>query len=255
MNRAHLVSVTLLLTLLLMLPSTVEGQGTWVLTGRVLDAQTMGPVPGAFVVPATSDLGTLTDSVGVFALRMDRTPGQAIKISQLGYRDIQTAVSADRAGQILTVVLAPDPVELEGLTVLTERLANRRRGIFGVGEIIERRQLMEAPDVSGYDLVRRVLPFSELCSRDSEALCLVGRRSMGERREVSVCVDGHKIPSQLMDLALAGVDPRGLYLVEAYPNVGEVRMYSPGYMKLLLESGRELPPLSFGCEDGGIGGQ
>lgn len=247
MNRKHLGPITLVLALLAALPSAVEGQTSWILNGRVVDAGTMAPVRGAFVAPVDSDRGTITDSLGMFSLRMEPGPGQAIWISQLGYREIQAGVDPARASQVLTIVLAPDPILLEGLTVLTQSLADRRRGIYGVGDILNREQLLSAPDVSGYDLVLRMLPFVESCSPSSEALCIMGRLSDGRRTEVSVCIDGSPVPSDFVQLVLSGIDPRSFYLVEVYPRVGAVRMYSPAYMKRLIESGRELPPLAFGC--------
>jgi CarboxypepD_reg-like domain len=254
MKRAHLASITLLLVLLTALPRVVAGQGTWILSGRVLDAQTEGPIPGAFVSVGESNLGIVTDSLGLFRLRIEREPGQTLRISQLGYREIQAPVDPSRAGQILTVMLAPDPLQMEGLTVVMGRLADRRRGIFGVGDILERSQLLKAPDVSGYDLVLRMLPFVDVCDPESEALCMVGRLSMGEKTKVSVCLDDSAVPAELMQVVLATVDPRSLYLVEVYPRAGAVRMYSPAYMKRLVESGRDLPPLAFGCQGAGIPG-
>jgi len=46
---------------------------------------------------------------------------------------------------------------------------------------------------------------------------------------------------------LEAVDPRALYMVEAYPRVGQVRFYTRGYVARLLAAGQDLPPLSFTC--------
>lgn len=246
MNRERLVHITLLLALLAVSSSAAEAQGPWILDGRVIDAETMAPIRGAFVASVNSERGTVTDSLGMFALRIDAGPGQAIWISQLGFRDIQAPLDPTHAGQVLTIVLAPDPIQMEGLTVLTQRLANRRRGIYGLGDVLDRQQLLDAPDASGYDLVLRMLPFVEPCSMGGAALCVVGRRSLGQKTRVSVCIDGSTVPAELLEVALSGVDPRSFYLVEVYPRVGAVRMYSPDYMKRLIESGRSLPPLAFG---------
>jgi len=148
-------------------------------------------------------------------------------------------------------MLAPDPVQIEGLTVLTERLADRRRGPYGIGDIMVRDQLLTTSAGTGFDLVRSMMPFLQPCDRESEALCMGGRLGINGARQVTVCVDGHKVSQEVMETILSGVDPRTLYMVEAYTRVGEVRMYSAGYMTRLLEQGMDLPPLTFGCQDGG----
>ena len=113
----------------------------------------------AFVAQVTSDRGVLTDALGQFALPIDPAFPSRVQVTVLGYRVLQTDIPAGRAGQMLTVMLEPDPVEIEGLTVLAERLADRRRGVYGVADILEREQLLAAPDASGYELIRRMLPF------------------------------------------------------------------------------------------------
>lgn len=230
----------------------VQGQDPEILQGRVVDTQTMGPVVRAFVAQVGSQRGVVTDSMGRFALPMDSGLARAIRVVQFGYRELQTSVPTGGEGRVLNVLLVPDPIQLDGLTVLTERLADRRRGIFGVADILLQEQLMTASEGSGYDLVRRMLPFVELCDRqNSEALCMGGRLGAGGKRQVTVCIDGSVVPPELAQTILSGVDPRGLYMVEVYSRVGEVRMYSPGYMQRLIETDMDLPPLSFGCSGAG----
>ena len=230
----------------------VEGQEPEVLQGRVVDTQTMGPVARAFVAQVGSQRGVVTDSLGRFALPMDSAFARSIRVVQFGYRELQTNVPMGGEGRVLNVLLVPDPIQLDGLTVLTERLADRRRGVFGIADILLQEQLMTGPEGSGFDLVRRMLPFVELCDRDnSEALCIGGRLGASGKRQVTVCIDGSVVPPELAETILSGVDPRGLYMVEVYSRVGEVRMYSPGYMQRLIKTDMDLPPLSFGCSGAG----
>jgi hypothetical protein len=240
------------IAVVLTLPLQVGAQEPGLVRGRVIDQQTLTPVGLAFVAQVTSDRGVLTDALGQFALPIDPAFPSRVQVTVLGYRVLQTDIPAGRAGQMLTVMLEPDPVEIEGLTVLAERLADRRRGAYGVADILEREQLLAAPDASGYELIRRMLPFVQPCGPDTEALCLGGRGIRSERRTVSVCFDGHQIPESMIQTSLSPVDPTGLYLVEVYSRVGAVHMYSPGYMKRLIQEGPDLPPLSFGCRDAGI---
>jgi hypothetical protein len=239
-------------TALLALAGHVSAQGAVMLRGRALDAGTNQPLVAAFVSEQGASQGALTDSLGRFVLQVHRAETYALRVRLLGYHDAQVTVGPRAATTPFTVMVTPDPVEIEGLTVLAERLAERRRGVFGAGELLERAELATAPDGSGYDLVRRVVPFARLCDPDSEELCVTHQ---GAATAVRVCVDGHRVPGALMETALAGLDPRGLYLVEVFARAGEVRMYTPGYVKRLMAAGASLSPLSFGCSDGSMGSE
>ncbi len=240
-----------MVVLLMAFPAPGLGQQGSMVFGQILDAENKTPIAFAFVGWQGSDRGVLSDALGEFILPLESDASQVLRVNQLGYHQLLRDTRADTTGAPLVLLLSPDPIQLEGLTVLAERLAERRRGPYGVADVLERADLLESAQGSGYELVMQMLPFVGLCNRESEALCMAGRPMMGQRREVTVCVDGNKVPGMMMQTALSGVDPRGMYLVEAYPRAGHVRMYSPGYIKRLLDAGMSLPPLSFGC--GGVG--
>ena len=251
MTRLKIAALALgLFVFLPALPSVAGAQESGVLRGRVLDATTMDPIGWAFVGPASSNRGVLTDSLGYFALPVDQPTPFALRVAQLGYQNLETRVEAFGPQTLLTINLVPEPLEIEGLTVLTDRLAERRRGVFGIVEVLDRGQLLSDSGGSAFDLVFRMLPFVAPCGVGSEALCLSGRSAMGQQREIKICLDDRQIPSAMMETALAGIDPRSLYLVEVYGRVGEVRLYSPGYIKRVLENGASLRPLTFGCGTG-----
>lgn len=244
--------VLALLVMLSMVPAPVRGQDARVVQGRVIDARTMAPVANAYVGQTESPRGVVTDSMGLFLLSLEADLAPLIRVVQMGYAVLQTAVPEGGEGRLLNVLLVPDPVQIDGLTVLTERLADRRRGPYGIGEVLLREQLLTESGGSGIDLVRRTLPFVQPCGPETEALCMGGRSGMSGPREVTVCLDGNKLPSEVIETMLGTVDPRGLYMVEIYSRVGEVRMYSPSYMQRLIEAGSDLPPLTFGCNDAGM---
>lgn len=230
-------------------PAT-QAQEPVILRGQVADAMTGEPLMGAFVFQAEANRGTLTDSVGQFMLGLEPASSYRIRVNQLGYVDFMFEVPADSLYGSVLLQIPPDPIELEGLTVLAERLANRRAGPFGVADLLDRKALLESPGSNGYDLLLRTMPFVAKCAADSEALCLPGRGRMGQQQTVQVCLDGRKVPPEFTEISLSSVDPRALYLVEVYSRAGEVRMYSPGYIKRLIAAGGSLPPLSFGCGSG-----
>ena len=230
----------------------VTAQAYPILRGQIMDAETQEPIFGVFVSFPHSGRGVFTDSLGFFSLPADSDPPYGIRIAQLGYHGMEGQLAVEDVGKPIMVALAPDPIEMEGLTVLADRMAERRVGPYGSGEILDQAQLIASPDGSGYDLVIRMLPFVQPCDMESEALCAGGRLVRGGPRQVTVCVDGQRIAPQFTETALQGIQPQGLYMVEVFSRAGEVRMYSPSYIKRMMEGGMTLPPLSFGC--GGIGG-
>lgn len=248
-RRAMLGSIASLCAL----STAARAQDSTVVLGRLLDAESMRPIYGAFVSPLASDWGTLTDSLGRFALQVESTEFVLV-VEHLGYHVLEWRVSGADPRPI-QILLSPDPIQLESLTVLSERLANRWRGPYGVADIVDREQLLNAPDGSAYDLIRRLLPFVQLCDSYTEALCLPGRTQMGKKRKVSVCLDDLRVPSRMLETALAGVDPRALYYVEIYSRVGEVRLFSPGHIERLIRDGGRLRPLTFGCRNDPLGGE
>jgi len=254
MLRPILKSGGILLLLCLFLASAAAAQGTALIRGRVLEAGSMAPISAVFVFQEGAKSASLSDSLGYFSLAVEPKAQITLRASQLGYDELAIKLAREAFDIPQILVLTPNPIELEGLTVLVDRLAARRSGAYGVAEVLGRAELLRAPGGTGYDLVLRTLPFAAPCSIEDETLCLGGATNMGEPRQVKICVDDREVPVFATQSALTGIDPRGLFMVEVFSRAGEVRMYTPGYMKRLAENGQTLPPLSFGCTGSGGGG-
>lgn len=223
-------------------PGGISAQTPGLLRGQVVDLQTLGPVGGAFVSLRSMNRGVLSDSTGYFSLPVAISEQYVLQVRQLGYRDRVLTVDENAARAPLVLRLDPDPVEIEGLTVLAERFRDRRRGPFGAVDVLGREELLRAPDGAASDLVRRIVPFARPCNSDTESLCV---NTQGRMEPLVICVDERRVAEGGVDLE--HLDPRGLYMVEVYRRGGQVRLYSRGYVERLLASGAELPPLSFGC--------
>lgn len=230
-------------------PLLAQGTGSVLIRGQILDSETKASVAGAFVALDAESMGVLSDSMGAFTLPVGTADAYALKVRQLGYRDIVMTVTAESAQRPFFLQLDPDPVEIEGLRVLVQRFEDRRRGPFGAVDVLDQRVLASAPGGTGMDFVRRVVPFARPCDMQTEALCL---NQMGELQPLTVCIDGHRVSEMMAELE--HVDPRALYMVEVFRRTGQVHMYSRGYVERLLDSGSELPPLSFGCGQVGLPG-
>ena len=92
--------------------------------GRVVDAETDGPVPGAHVLVEGTALGTTTDRDGRFALSVpDATGAVRLVVSSLGYRT--ETVAAER-GAPVAVRLQPTLVDLQPVVVSASRAEEAR---------------------------------------------------------------------------------------------------------------------------------
>ncbi|HSM60566.1 MAG TPA: carboxypeptidase-like regulatory domain-containing protein [Longimicrobiales bacterium] len=232
--------------LLLALPGPWVGPGAAqegvVVRGRVLDAVTRAPVQGAFVARAYSDRGVLTDSAGAFALPLPSDYVYSITVEGLGYGTVEATLDSTAVLEPTTILLPPDPVALQGLTVLVDRFERRRRTHFGSVRVLDQESLSRGAAESAYDLLRRAVPFARECRNRFEDLCFHRR---GAERRVELCIDER--PAFAGARELESYDPRELYLVEVYDWGRQVRVYSRWYVERLLDEGRGLRPLTFGC--------
>ena len=118
----------------LVLVSPVSAQVGVVIHGRVEDAVSREPVPGARVFPPDSSSVVFTDSLGTFYIPVPAERPLAIQVERRGYLSDRFDVEEDAPSRISILLLEPSPIELAGitvvdeaaLTVLVERLEERR---------------------------------------------------------------------------------------------------------------------------------
>ncbi|WP_396591379.1 TonB-dependent receptor [Allomuricauda sp. R78024] len=101
-----------LLIVALFVSTIMFSQGT--ITGKVVDGELGGPLPGASVVLQGTENGASTDFDGNFTLEVSESSGTLV-VSYIGF--ISKNVSFSTTGSIGTISLAPDAEELEGVIV------------------------------------------------------------------------------------------------------------------------------------------
>jgi hypothetical protein len=222
--------------------SVVDAQESVSLRGRVIDRETRMPIEGAIVLPAGGTRGYVTDSLGLFVLSAPAGGAYALTAEQLGYAVAEVTLASTAPEEFSTILLTPNPIAMEGLTVLVDRFEQRRRFHFGPVRVLDQAALLRRGASSAYDIVRANVPFARPCSADMNRLC-VWRR--GQRRTVQMCLDEAPAYGGISDLEVqSGAD---LYMVEVYDQGLEVRLYTRWFVEGRLRSGRGLRPLSMGC--------
>lgn len=210
--------------------------------GRVIDAETRAPLVGAFIMPFGGARAVMTDSLGVFVLPMELASAYDLTVEQLGYSTLSVTLPETAPREFSTILLRPNPLALEGLTVLVDRFERRRRFHFGPVQAMDQDQLMRTARANAFEVVRGMIPMARTCLRDFDRLCVPRRGSI---QTVAVCLDDVPLWSDIH--ALEAYDPRELYMVEVYDRGREVRVYTRYFVEERLRSGRRLAPLSWGC--------
>ena len=157
--------LALSLTLLLVAPLAAAQSG--LVAGRVSDAATGGPLPGATVqlLDAQDALvrGGATDVDGDYRLSSVPAGSYTLSVSYLGYTESRRAVTVASGAPVRAdVALSPAAVEMEGAVVLGTRAQGQavalqqQREAANILNVISADQIGRFPDVSAPEALQRV---------------------------------------------------------------------------------------------------
>lgn len=212
------------------------------LYGRILDAASGAPVFAATVRTQGAGTAYLTDTLGLFVLEVEAADEYVLTASQLGYRNALVTLPATAPREFTTLLLEPDPIELEGLQIVVDRFERRRRLYVGNVRVLNEAQLQQAPALSAWDVVQLNVPSVQQCNDDALAICALRR---GRLQRIAVCIDEERAWGGATDLERYFASD--LYAVEVLDMGREVRVYTREFMADLIESGRNLTPLAWAC--------
>jgi outer membrane receptor protein involved in Fe transport len=123
MSKLLHASGALVAALVLVLTDPASAALTGKLAGRVTDASTGEPIPGAAVVLVGARIGATTDADGYYFV-LNVSPGEyAVQASLVGYRSEtrrEVRVNVDRTTPV-GFELSPTAIEVEGVTVTAPR--------------------------------------------------------------------------------------------------------------------------------------
>ncbi len=166
MKRANVFFVGGLLVLLLF-PAAAQAQGWGNVAGRITDAGSGLPIPGAAVVVDGTNYGTATDGNGRYDVRLPEG-SYSLRFSSLGYAPTIDSVTVVRDERVtLNVALEPGVMEVEGVTV-SESAVDKTAGVYSIDP--EDARTMPTPIKDGLRVVKSmpgVVTNNELSSRYS----------------------------------------------------------------------------------------
>lgn len=211
--------------------------GPFALTGTVVD-DAGRPLLGAFVSIEDSEWGSLTGESGRFELP-DVTAGTvSITVELLGYETLRWT-GAVRADTPLTLTLAPRPILLEGLEVVTNRFESRRKAAATSVRWFDRSDLATSVEYDVLDFVASRAGLSRVpCRGTWTTECFMVR---GRPVAPTVWIDEAPM--------IGGMDylrtfrPHELYMVEVYAGGRQIRAYTPQFMEQAAKV--RLQPIAF----------
>lgn len=214
------------------------------LRGGVFDQNTFAPVRGVLVEVPGLEVATTTDSLGNFLLDVPMGPGYRLSVEQLGYVSTGIVVLAAEFNRPVMISIAPDPVMLEGLTIVVDRFQSRRRSSMSSVRTIDAERLARWGSRNMLSVLRTRIPFLRRCAREPSEYCVTAR---GRSVRVSVCVDEFRAFGGVAQLA--AYPPSSMHLIEVYRGSGgtSIRAYTRRFVERLTKKPRRLRPLSVGC--------
>lgn len=198
------------------------------LTGRVVDRASGRPLAGAVIEILDSRRWAIADTLGAFALGNPPDGRIELVVAILGYAESRLVLKADDPGAGILIELDAQPILLEGITVVSDRLRRRRNAVATSVRTFNRNNLLSGFASDAAEFVRsRAMLYSTACTglaSFSDCILIRGRPTV-----ISVVID--EVP------AIGGLDqlamyrPEELYLLEIYAGGRHIRAYTTWFME------------------------
>ena len=196
----------------------VASQQTGTVTGRIIDAATQQPLPGAQIVVVGTTLGTLTNQEGRFLIPNVPSGARQIRAVLLGYGQEVQDVNVPAGGTaVVDFELATSAIELEGLVVSTITGEAQRARELGtnVGKIdvasdVEATAVQTVSNVLGGRTEGVIVGNTGGAAGSGTRIRIRGANSINLSNEPLVFVDGVQISTSTRAIGVGGENPSRL---------------------------------------------
>ena len=218
-------------------PLALGAQVGVVIHGRVEDAVSESPIAGALVRSADLASVVVSDSLGTFAIELDRGAPLLLVAEQFGYLPTEFVLAETAPSQVSVLRLPPVAIELEGVTVVGESeleemvhsLTSRRNAYAAPSRVMDRAAVERFGAGDAFDLVVRQVVNIRDCVTDlhpDAATVFLCRYARGSTERLLVCLDGVELVAA--GAALRGIPVESIALAEFYGYRSGVGTYSSG---------------------------
>jgi len=199
------------------------------LVGTVTDPDGR-PLVGAFVALERSEWGSLTGANGRFVISRVSRGEVSLTAELIGYAKLEWTGTAAQGTEV-RLVLEPEPILLEGLTIVADRFESRRRAVATSVRWFDRTALATSPQDNALDFLSARGGLHHVSCRGVwSSECFVVR---GRVTAPSVWVDEAPLIGGLDFLRT--IPPHELYMVEVYGSGRHIRAYTNRYMERAAE--------------------
>lgn len=246
-SRSAAVGAGLALAALLVLAAGSSAQdaiaaddGQFTVFGQLIDAESGEKLSGAFIGLTGTEWGSITNEEGRFRIPESVAGELALTVELLGYEKLEWVGQVENDDELLLIELAPQPVVLEGLKVVTDRFRSRRNGA-AVSAFV-----YDADDLSS-TVAQNAVEFIEFNSAAWLTPCN-GRRSdrcffvRGRTVEPVVYVDERPMMGGLE--YLEAFQPWEFHMIEVFAGGRHIRAYTPAFMERAAKS--RIAPIALG---------
>lgn len=198
------------------------------LAGTVVDHVSGEPIRHAEVYLPVRNIGFLTTEDGGFDIPDLPLGEHTVQVRRLGYRTASMQVEVTDPPHLLQLRMAPEPVVLEGLEIISDRFERRRRATPLSTRVFEVGDLLTSPATTMRDFLagQAMVPIHP-CPLESLAFDCV--RVRGQLRSPAVYLDEMPLLGGLD--ALAGWSPQEFQLVEIYGRGRHIRVYTQHFLE------------------------
>ncbi len=125
------------------------------ITGRVIDAETKVPLPGAAVTVPGTTVGATTSDSGTFALVLPDN-ANTLSVRRIGYRQMSLTLTADQTD--ITVELTKDPLKLETQVVTGVATTISSRNAANAVAVVNADQITSVPSPTLENALQAKIP-------------------------------------------------------------------------------------------------
>jgi hypothetical protein len=221
----------------LLIATSASAQERVTLSGRVVDQVSKLPVVGASVKLKGGAM-VFTNADGRFLLARVPTGAQVLEVRQLGYDELDAELVVGAEARPVELALSTNPVLLEGIEVMVDRLEYRRKGLPTTVSAYGLEDLARSPAITTTDFIRRST--SAQLTQCGGNWCVYKR---GRLSQPEVWIDERPAYGGMSELD--GYPPQLIHSVEVIGGT-HIRVYTQRFAKLLAERKVPLMPTLVG---------
>ncbi len=208
-------------------------------SGRVMDKASGAPVQTAIIRFEDLQRAVVADSMGRFALDKIPQGTHYVEIARLGYVAATDFVRIIADHDSMLVELVPQPLVLEAVTAIANRLERRRQRVASMVRAFDTKRLATSTSNLRQFLTSYAAPITNCPagrSRGTDDNCVIAR---GDYRPLTVYMNEMPFVGAPLDLYY----PHEFELVEYYPGSNMIRLYTTAFLERVAKGKAHISPV------------